>query len=74
MDKFLLIFLIIFAIIEFFGILYYRGRYKIAKLYCDKCKENVNEMLGFIKNEINKFDNLLNQEIKEKGENHNEPN
>lgn len=74
MDKFLLIFLIIIAIIELIAILYYRKRYKIAKEYCDECKEAVNEILGFIDSELNVFNDLLNKEIKEKGENNNESN
>lgn len=74
MDRFLLIFLIIITIIELFAILYYRGRYKIVKDYCDRCKATVNEMLGFIDSELNKVNDLLKQEIKEKGENNNESN
>ena len=74
MDRFLLIFLIIIAIVELIAILYYRGRYKIVKDYCDRCKATVNEMLGFIDEEINKFNEMLNQETKEKGENNNESN
>lgn len=74
MDRFLLIFLIIITIIELFAILYYRGRYKIAKDYCDKCKDAVNELLSFIDNSLSDFDIILNQQIKEKGENNNESN
>lgn len=69
MDRFLLIFLIIIAIIELAAIIYYKNAYKIAKDYCDKCKDAVNELLNFIDNSLSDFDIILNQQIKEKGEN-----
>lgn len=74
MDRFLLIFLIIIAIIELVAIIYYKNAYKIAKDYCDKCKDAVNELLNFIDNSLSDFDIVLNQQIKEKGENKNESN
>lgn len=74
MDRFLLIFLIIIAIIELATIIYYKNAYKIAKDYCDKCKDAVNELLNFIDNSLSDFDIVLNQQIKEKGENKNESN
>ena len=74
MDRFLLIFLIIIAIIELATIIYYKNAYKIAKDYCDKCKGAVNELLSLIDNSLSDIDILLNQQIEEKGENKNESN
>lgn len=74
MDRFLLIFLIIIAITELATIIYYKNAYKRAKDYCDKCKDAINELLSFIDKSLSDFDIILNQQIKEKGENKNESN
>lgn len=67
-------FIIIIAIVELLAILYYKKRCKIAEDYCEKCRETINEMLGFVDSELKNIEILINQEIKEKGENNNESN